>query len=483
VDAKAKGFLRPGSGRNCSNCVSGNDELRTILMTKASDINPSAINEFRARLRGKLLRPGDEEYNTARQVWNGMIDKHPALIVRCAEGSDVVNAIRFARNERLTVAVRSGGHSVAGHGVCDGGLMIDLSLMKRIWVEVDRCQARAEAGVTTGEFLSATQEFGLATPTCPRSDVGLSGLVLGGGIGWLTAKYGMTCDNLLAVDIVTADGKLFWASTTEHPDLFWAVRGGGGNFGVVTALEFRLHPAQILAGMVIHPMERAREALHFYREYTRNCPDDLTVDAAMVTSPDGHPVLGLIACYCGDHSEGEQVLAPMRSFGPPLADLIRPMTIAEAHALSDPFSPPGRNYYFRAYGLRDLADGAIDHIARYGATRTSPFSAVVLRHFHGAATRVPPEATAVPLRDEQYILEVISQWTEGDAEPYLGWADRFASTIEPFTREGVSVNLLGDEGDARVRASYGASYSRLVRIKQKYDPTNFFHLNQNIKPH
>ena len=292
----------------------------------------------------------------------------------------------------------------------------------------------------------------------------------------------MTCDNLLAVDIVTADGKLFRASPTEHPDLFWAVRGGGGNFGVVTALEFPLHPAQILAGMVIHPIERAREALHFYREYTRSCPDNLTVDAAMVTSPDGHPVLGLIACYCGDRSEGEQVLAPLREFGPPISDLIRPMTIAEAHALADPFSPPGRNYYFRAYGLWDLADGAIDQIARYGATRTSTFSAVVLRHFHGAATRVPPEATAVPLREEQYILEVIAQWTHGDAQPHIDWGHRFMLAIKPFTREGVWVNLLGDEGEARVRTSYGANYSRLARVKQKYDPTNFFRLNQNIRP-
>ena len=451
-------------------------------MTKTSTIELSTITEFRARLRGKLLLPGDEEYNSARRVWNGLIDRYPALVVRCAEVSDVISAVRFARDEPLTVAVRSGGHSVAGHGVYDGGLVIDLSQMKRIWVEPNRCQARAEAGVTTGEFLSATQEFGLATPTCPRSDVGLSGLALGGGIGWLTAKYGMTCDNLVAVDIVTADGKLLMASTTEHPDLFWAVHGGGGNFGVVAALEFRLHPAQLLAGMVIHPIERAREALHFYREYTRSCPDDLTVDAAIVTSPDGHPVLGLIACYCGDRSEGEQVLAPLRDFGPPVADLIRPMTIAEAHALSDRFSPPGRNYHFQAYGLRGLADEAIDQIARCGAARTSALSAVVLRHFHGAATRVPPEATAVALREEQYILEIVTQWIDGDTESHLDWAHRFVSKIKPFTREGVSVNLLGDEGEARVRASYGANYSRLVRVKQRYDPTNFFRLNQNIKP-
>jgi FAD binding domain/Berberine and berberine like len=451
-------------------------------MTMTTDINSFKIKDLRGRLRGQLLSPGDEGYDTARRVWNGMIDKYPALIVRCAEVSDVISAIRLARNERLTVAVRSGGHSVAGHGMCDGGLVIDLSPMKCVRVEPERRSARAQSGVTTGEFLSATQEFGLATPTCPRSDVGLSGLALGGGIGWLSGKYGMTCDNLLAADIVTADGKLRRASASEHPDLFWALRGGGGNFGVVAALEFRLHPAQILAGMIIHPMERACEALHFYREYTRSCPDDLTVDAAMVTSPDGHPVLGLIACYCGDRSEGEQALAPLRAFGPPMADLIQPMTIAEAHALSDPFSPPGRNCYFQAYGLRDLPDVAIDQITRHGATRTSVFSAVVLRHFHGVATRVLPEATAVPLRHEQYILEIITQWAKGDSKPHIDWTHRFASGMKPFAQQGVSVNFLGDEGDTRVRESYGANYKRLVRIKQKYDPTNFFHLNHNIKP-
>ncbi|MGA8656014.1 MAG: FAD-binding oxidoreductase [Chthoniobacterales bacterium] len=453
-------------------------------MTNTSEIDTSTINDFRARLRGELLSPGDHGYDTARRVWNGVIDKHPALIVRCAEVSDVICAVRFALDEQLRVAVRSGGHSVAGHGVCDGGLVIDLSRMKRIRVEPDRCTARTEAGVTTGEFLSATQKFGLATPTCPRSDVGLSGLALGGGIGWLSGKYGMTCDNLLAVDIVTAEGKLLTASAAEHPDLFWAVRGGGGNFGVVVALEFRLHPAaQILAGMLIHPIERAREALHFYHEYTRTCCDDLTVDAAIVTSPDGRPMVGFVACYCGAYSEGEKVLAPLRAFGLPITDLIRPMTIVEAHSLSDHFSPAGRNYYFRAYGLRDLAEPAVDQLSQYGAARTSAFSAVVLRHFHGAATRVPPEATAVPLRDEQYILEIITQWTEDDAKPHMDWAHRFEAAMKPFARESVSVNLLGDEGEARVRASYGANHSRLARLKQKYDPTNFFYLNQNIKPH
>jgi FAD/FMN-containing dehydrogenase len=293
----------------------------------------------------------------------------------------------------------------------------------------------------------------------------------------------LTCDNLLAVDLVTAQGELLTANAKENSDLFWALRGGGGNFGVVTGLEFQLHPVtEVLAGMVIHSLARAREALQFYREYTRSSPDDLTVDAAIVTAPDGNAVLGFIPCYCGSPVEGEKMLAPLRAYGPPVADLVRPMTVTEAHALSDPFSPAGRNYYFRAHGLPLLTDEAIDQILEYASARTSSFSVVVLRHFHGLATRIPREATAVPVRNEQYILEIIAQWTDGDVKRHVEWADSFATAIKPFSSGTMFANFLGEEGEARVRASYGTNYQRLVRVKREYDPTNFFHLNQNIKP-
>lgn len=446
-------------------------------------INPTTLQNFKARLHGELISPGDEGYESARRVWNGMVDRHPALIVRCTNVSDVIRAVQFAHSQDLSVAVRAGGHDVAGHGICDDGLVIDLSLMKGIQVDPQQRIARVEPGLTSGEFLHATQQFGLAIPTGVFSSIGLSGLTLGGGIGWLSAKYGLTIDNLLVVEIVTADGSLLTASATEHPDLFWAVRGGGGNFGVVTALTFQLHPlAQVLRGGVIHPLARAREVLRFYREYTWQCPDELTVNASLATGPGGHPVVVLDACYCGDLAEGERVLAPLRIFGPPIVDLIRPMSVLEATTLLDALNPPGRYRYYRAESLTSLSDEVIDTTIAYGGASTSPFSAVVFYHIHGAAMRIDPGATAFALRHEHYILEMIAQWSEGEAQPHTEWAHQFWAAIKPFASEGVYVNFLSEEGEARVRASYGTNYERLVRVKNAYDPTNFFHINQNIKP-
>jgi FAD/FMN-containing dehydrogenase len=445
--------------------------------------NPAAVQRFKASLHGTLLGPCDAAYEHARRVWNGRIDRYPAVIAYCTDVTDVMHAIQFGRSEQLPVAVRSGGHSVSGHGVCDGGLVIDVSRMKSVRVDLEQRMVYAQPGLTNSELLRATQPFGLATPTSGASDVGLSGLTLGGGLGWLTSLYGLACDNLLTVDIVTADGRQLTASATTYPDLFWAVHGGGGNFGVVTTLQLQLHPvAQVLAGIVIHPMARAREVLQFYRAYTQHCPDALTVDVAMITAPDGRPVIGLVAACCSPLAQAEHILAPLRAFGPPLADLIRPMTILEANALPDPFSRPGRNYAFKAYALPSLSEEAIDTIIRHSATRPSAFSPIVLRHVHGAATRVAPDATAIALRSEQYILEIIAQWTEGAAAPHLDWAHEFWADIEPFADEGMYANLLGDADEVRVRASYGANYAQLVRVKNMYDPTNFFRLNQNIRP-
>jgi len=461
-----------------------------MLMIRKSEVkkgsgrlDPSRIDRFRADLHGELLAQGDVGYDAVRCLWNGLIDKHPALIACCADVADVTTAVEFAHQAQLLVAIRSGGHSIAGHGMCDGGLVIDVSRMKDIHVDSAACIARAEAGVTTGEFLRATEPFGLAVPAPPHSGIGLSGLTLGGGFGWLSGKYGMTCDNLLAADVVTVEGELLTANRINNADLFWALRGGGGNFGVVTGFEFQLHPAaQLLAGMLIHPLARTRDVLRFYGEYTRSCPDELTIDVAILTAPDGSPVVGFLLCYCGSYSDGENVLAPLRSFGPPLADLVRTKTISEAHSLVDPFSSKGSKYYFKAYSLSSLADPVIDLIAQHGARRTSPFSAIVLRHFHGAGTRVAQDATAVGLRDEHYILEVIARWKEGEAKPHIDWAQRFCAAVKPFASQGLLINSLGDEGDERVRASFGANYERLVQVKERYDPTNFFHLNQNIPP-
>ncbi len=450
----------------------------------STPINPKALQDFKASLHGEVIGPHDESYESARHVWNGMVDRHPALIVRCVDVSDVSSAVQFAHRHDLTVAVRAGGHDVSGHGVCDDGLVIDLSAMKGIQVDPEKRVARAEAGLTSGEFLRATQPFGLALPTGVFSTVGLSGLTLGGGIGWLSSRYGLTIDNLLAVEMVTVDGTLLKASANEHPDLFWAVRGGGGNFGVVTALTFQLHPlAQVLRGSLIHPLARAREVLRFYREYSRQCPDELTVNANLTSGPDGHPVVILDACYCGDDLAcGERVLAPLRTFGPPLVDLIRPMSVLENTTLLDFVNQPGRFYAYHAEALPHLSDEALDTAITFGSSRSSPLSAVVFYQIHGAAMRVDPAATAFALRHDHYILEMIAQWTQGEAQPHLEWVQRFERAIKPFAEEGVYVNFLTDEGEARIRASYGPNYERLVQIKNRYDPDNFFHVNQNIKP-
>ena len=454
------------------------------LATPRRVFDPAAVADLKATLRGEVILPGDPSYDTARKVWNGMIDKHPAMIARCAGAADVVAAIRFAHDTGLDVAVRGGGHSTAGLSLCEGGMVIDFSLMKSIRVDPERRIVRAEPGLRLGELLRETQAFGLATTTGTVSDTGLAGLTLGGGMGYLASKYSLTIDNLLSVDIVTADGRLLTASAEEHPDLFWAVRGGGGNFGVVTSFELQLHPAaSVLAGILVHPFSRASEGLRFYREFTRGCPDELTVYAVLATMPDGQPALGFVACYTGDFQRGERALAPLRAFGPPLADLIRPMSILAVNSLIDEATPPGNHYYEKASALSSLTDAAIDTIVASSERRPSPGSQIIIQHMHGAATRVDPSATAFALRQEQYVVGIFAGWPDGPAEPHVAWARGLWNALEPYALDGVYVNFLNsDEGQMQVQASYGANYERLVRVKNTYDPTNFFHVNHNIPP-
>ena len=456
--------------------------IQTVAPVRVLD--SAAIADLKANLRGEVVVPGDATYDTVRKVWNGMIDKHPAVIARCASAADVVAAIRFARAQALPVAIRGGGHSTAGLALCDDGLVIDLSPMKGIRVEPERRIVRAEPGLRLGELLRETQAFGLATTTGTVSDTGLAGLALGGGMGYLAGKYGLTIDNLLSVDIVTADGHMLTASAEEHPDLFWAVRGGGGNFGVVTSFELQLHPAaRVLGGIIVHPIARAREGLRFYRDFTRACPDELTVYAALVTTPDGLPALGFIACYAGDFQQGERALAPLRAFGPPVEDMIQPMSILEVNSLIDAANPPGGHYYEKASSLSSLSDEAIEPIVASGETRSSPGSQIIIQHMHGSATRVDPLATAFALRREQYVAGVFAGWPDGPAGPHVAWARALWNDLRPFALDGVYVNFLNsDEGHGQVEASYGANYERLVRIKRTYDPTNFFHINHNIPP-
>jgi FAD/FMN-containing dehydrogenase len=451
-----------------------------------SALRPALMLDLKAHLRGELICPNDSGYDAARKVWNGMIDKYPAGIVRCADVVDVVTAVQFARDHHLLVAVRGGGHSVSGSSVCDGGIVIDLSRMKGMWVDPAKQTAWAGAGLLLREFVQATQAYGLATTTGTVGGTGLAGLTLGGGLGWFMGKYGLTIDNLLSVDLVTADGRGLRANSSEHPDLFWGVRGGGGNFGIVTAFEFQLHPVgQVVAGKVVYPMERAREALRFYREYTSTAPDDLTAYASLMTTPGGLPVIAINLCHCGSLEEGERLVEPLRKFGSPLVDQIRPRSYLKMVTLADAGAPAGRHYYEKASTLSDLSDEAIEVLVEYGATCTSPWSQILIQHVHGAASRVGPTETAFALREESYVVSIVAAWNEGEAsqtDRHIGWTRACWRAMEPFASSGVYVNFLGDEGQGRVRAAYGINYERLVALKSRYDPTNCFSLNQNIVP-
>jgi FAD/FMN-containing dehydrogenase len=450
--------------------------------TAIPTLDDAAVRALRASLRGDVLSPDSGGYDAARRVWNGMIDKRPALIARCAGVADVLAAVTFARTHGLPVAVRGGGHNVAGHAVCDGGLVIDLSRMKDIRVDPAARTARAEPGVTWGEFDRATQAFGLATTGGTAPSTGIAGLTLGGGLGWLMRRHGLTCDNLVAAEVVTADGRLLTASAEEHTDVFWGLRGGGGNFGVVTAFTYRLHPvATVLAGMVLHPLAQAAAVLRFYREFVRKAPDELTTAAALFTPPGGEPVVALIPCYCGDPADGERVLAPLRAFGSPLGDSVRPMAYCEVQAMLE--AEAGLQQYWKANFYRDLPDDLIAALVARFAVVPSPLSAVAILHLGGAAGRVEPEATAFAHRASGFDLHITSTWADpAEAGPNVAWTRALSDALQPFALAETYVNFLGEEGIDRVRAAYGANYDRLVALKQYYDPTNLFRFNQNIRP-
>jgi hypothetical protein len=443
-----------------------------------------AVQELSTRLRGALLRPGDGGYDAARSVWNALIDRTPALIARCAGAADVMAAIAFAREHDLRISVKGGGHNVAGMAVCEGGLMLDLSPMKGIRVDPHTRTARAEPGVLWGELDRETHAFGLATPGGVVSSTGIAGLTLGGGQSWLTGKHGLTIDNLLSTDVVLADGRLVHTSANEDPDLFWALRGAGANFGIVTSFEYQLHPVTtVLGGMVIHPFERVRDVLRFYREFSTGQPDELTTYAGILTAPDGALVVALVVCYAGDLAQGERVLAPLRRFGLPLADLIQPMPYPAQQAIIGQSFPDGRLNYWKSGLTNTISDAAIEIIADYAAGVPSPHTAIVFADCHGAYSRVPSTATAYYHRDQQYDLVILSSWTDPTAsDRNIGWTRELFAAVEPHLSRGVYVNDLGDEGQERVRQAYGGNYERLVELKTRYDPENVFRLNQNIRP-
>jgi FAD/FMN-containing dehydrogenase len=458
-----------------------------LITTEGSDkiLEEVAVQNFADSLRGRLVRAGDDGYDEARKVWNGMINRRPALIARCAGAADVIAAVRFARTHGILVSVKGGGHNITGNAVCEGGLMIDLSPMKAVRVDPVERTARAEAGLTWGEYNRETQAFGLASTGGVVSTTGIAGLTLGGGLGWLGGKHGLSCDNLLSADIVTADGEFLTASADQHPDLFWGLRGGGGNYGVVTSFEYRVHPVgPVLAGMVVHPMRRAKEVLRYYCDFCRSCPDEMVAASALMTSADGEPVAVIVAAYVGDLAAGEKAVASLRKFGPPMADTIAPMSYVALNTLFDAAFPYGGvQRYWKSSFLKELGDDTLDIMIARSAKFLSPMSNVLFFHLHGAATRVDRDATAFGLRDDQWDYDVISQWTDtAESAGHVQWTREFWSAVEPFASGQVYVNHLDAEEGTRIRAAYTHGYERLVALKNKYDPTNLFRLNQNIKP-
>ena len=448
-------------------------------------LKKAAVATFTSRLRGELLRAEDDGYEDTRKVWNGMVDKRPALIVRCAGVDDVVATVTFAREHDLLVSVRCGGHNIAGKAVCEGGLMADLSSMRRIRVDRASQTVRVDGGATLGDLDRATQAVGLATTAGIVSHTGVGGLTLGGGVGRLARKHGLACDNLLSAEVVTADGRVVTASATENRDLFWGVRGGGGNFGIVTAFEFRLHPVGpgVLGGKVLHPLSKARAAIKFYDEFARSAPDEVSADANLLTTPDGHQVFAISVCYAGAMAQGERVLAPLRRFGPPLSDQIGPMTYTDVQTAADVFFPHGLRYYWKTHFLTEIRDDAIDALVTHFAAVPSPRSRVAFQQYGGAASRIGRADTAFWHRDAQYDLIPTSIWTDPrESDANIKWVRELWDLTQPFASGGEYVNDLGEDGDDRVRAAYGANYERLVALKNTYDPGNFFRLNANIKP-
>jgi FAD binding domain/Berberine and berberine like len=443
-----------------------------------------SIEELRAKLRGELITPESPEYGSARRVWNGMIDKRPAAIARCAGVADVVATVQFAAESDTLLAIRGGGHNVAGLGTCDGGIVIAMARMKGAHVDPVRGAIRAQAGMCWGDFDRETQLFGLAATGGLVSTTGIAGLTLGGGFGWLMGRCGLACDNVLSAQIVTADGKVRTASSDEHPDLYWALRGGGGNFGAVVSLEYRLYPiTTVLSGMLLHPLDRGEEALRFYRDFIETAPDELTIYAGALTTPDGFQALAFIPCYCGENlDEGTRVLAPLRKFGPPVADMVGPMPYLAMQQMLDPAVPYGIHSYWKSNFIRRLSNEAIETFVSFARSRTSPRTICILEHCHGKVQRVAPEETAIALRKEMIDLVILSLWDSGDPTPHIEWTRQFWTAMQPHSAGSVYVNALDADEGSRIPEAYGPNYGRLAEIKAKYDPSNLFRVNHNIRP-
>lgn len=457
-------------------------------------LQESVVADLRARFGPKLLLPWDEAYELTRRVWNGMIDKKPALIVRCAGVADVIDSVKVARTHQLLTAVRGSGHNVAGSASCDGGMMIDLSLMKGIRVDPQHRTVRAQPGVQLGELDREAQAFGLAVPGGLVSDTGIAGLTLGGGIGWLRRKYGLTCDNLVSVDLVTADGRFITASATEHPELFWGLRGGGGNFGIVTSFLYRAYPIgpEVMFALTYYSTDDASTLFRKYRQYTYDAPDEVSSMLLYGTvSPDhkfplatpGTPCIIIAACYAGSVAEGRSILQPLQELGSAIGDLSGPRCYVDIQRMFDAEYPHGRHYYWKSLYLRDLSDSVIETIQRYAQQCPSSLSTIDLWHLGGAISRMPDDATAISYRQAPFLLAIESNWDDPEAsDTNIKWTRDFWHAMHQFSDGGIFFNFPGflEEGETLLQASFGLNYPRLTALKQQYDPMNLFRLNHNI---
>jgi FAD/FMN-containing dehydrogenase len=464
----------------------GENTMTTLLTEK--------INTLKTNVKGHVVLPADPNYDEVREIWNATIDRRPAVIVQCGAADEVPQAIAFARENGLEISIRGAGHNIAGNAVCDNGVTIDFSTMKNVRIDAQTMRAYVEPGATLADFDRAAQVHGLATPVGINSTTGIAGLTLGGGFGWLTRKYGLTIDNLVSAEMIVADGNKIRTSANENPDLFWAIRGGGGNFGVVTEFEFALHPVgpEILAGLIVFPFSQAKQVLTQYRQFAQSAPEELNVWAALRKAPplpflpehvQGKEVVILPVFYTGDMVEGEQLIEPLRSFGDACGEHIGVQPYVEWQQAFDPLLTRGARNYWKSHNFTELSDGALDAIVEFAGKLPSPQCEIFIGCISGAANRVLADATAYYHRDAKFVMNVHGRWEDvAHDEICIAWAREFFQAAAPYASAGAYVNFMTAEEGDRVAAAYGSNYDRLVQLKQRYDPENIFHLNQNIKP-
>lgn len=452
------------------------------------------LGKFKSEIKGTVVLPGDTDYDEVRKIWNAMIDRRPAVIVRCADSGDVQRAIAFARDHGLELSIRGAGHNIAGNALVEGGLVIDLSTLRNIRVEVDRKRAHVDPGATLHDFDQAVQSHGLATPVGINSTTGIAGLTVGGGFGWLTRKYGLTVDNLVAADVVTADGTKRTVSSKENADLFWAIRGGGGNFGVVTRFEFQLHPVgpEILAGLMVFPLKQAKQVLQKYRKFADSAPEELNIWVVLRKAPPlpflpadvhGKEVVVLAIFYAGDVAAGQKLIEPIRGFGDLVGEHIGPQPYVQWQQAFDPLLTPGARNYWKSHYFTELSDEALDTMISYAGKLPSPHTEIFIGLLSGAANRVASDAMAYPHRQVKYVMNVHGRWEQAsEDQKCINWSREFFNASAPYADGGVYSNFMTDDETTRIASAYGSNFDRLAQIKKKYDPENLFHLNQNIKP-